>query len=165
MLRFDRRARGWLVAIALAAATYSAGFVVAPWLESRGLAIGSWLRLAYGPTCHQMSDRCLDLGAGPLAVCARCTGLYAGGLAGLLFSGVSGIRMRPPLLLLVVALAPSAADFVLALTGLPSLPNWPRFLVAILPGTVLGLLLADAVGDIIARIGPTRIQHREDLVQ
>jgi uncharacterized membrane protein len=163
MTRLDPRARTWLAAVAVAGAVYSAGFVAAPWLEARGLAAGSWLRLAYRPTCHQMPERCLDVGAGPLAVCARCAGLYAGGLAGILLSVVAGIRARPPLWVLVAALLPSGVDFVLALVGLPSLSNRPRFLVATIPGALLGLLLADAVADIVNRIGPDRTP--EDPVQ
>jgi uncharacterized membrane protein len=165
MARFDARARCLLLAIALAATAYFAGFVVVPWLESRGLAAGSWLRLAYRPTCHQIPDRCLDLGTGPLAVCARCSGLSAGGLAGILISGLLGIRLRPRIWWLAVALAPSALDFALALAGLPSLSNWPRFLIAMPPGTLLGLLLADAVGDVVGRVGPTGSGPGEDPVQ
>jgi uncharacterized membrane protein len=32
--------------------------------------------------CHQIPGRSFHLGAGPLAVCARCLGLYLGALAG-----------------------------------------------------------------------------------
>jgi len=80
MRRLDPRARRWLAAVTLAATAYCAGIVLAPWLEHRGSAAGSWLRLAFAPTCHQQPDRCLDLGGGRLAVCARCSGLYAGGV-------------------------------------------------------------------------------------
>lgn len=165
MQRFDSRSRRWLAAVACAAALYCAGFVLAPWLEHRGSPAGSWLRLAFAPTCHQQPDRCLDLGAGKLAVCARCAGLYAGGLLGLLASVLSGVRRRPTVPVLLAASLPTVLDVAAGLIGLPSLPNWPRFLVAVAPGAVFGLLLADAVADLSAQVGPPPESEGRDLVQ
>jgi hypothetical protein len=48
----------------------------------------------------------------------------------------------------VVAAAPSIVDFGLGLAHLPTLPNWPRFALALAPGLLAGLLLADAVCEI-----------------
>lgn len=154
MTRFDLRCRTWLLLLAAIAAAFCSGIVVAPWLEAHDVTAGSWLRLAYRPTCHQLPQRSLDLGCGPLAVCARCSGLYAGGLTALLTGALLGLRIRPRPVWLIAALGPSAADFAMALAGLPSLSNWPRFIAAIPPGMLLGLLLADAVGDVVSRIGP-----------
>jgi uncharacterized membrane protein len=165
MRRLDSRSRRWLAAVACAAVVYCAGLVLAPWLERSGSPAGSWLRLAYAPTCHQQPARCLDLGDGPLAVCARCAGLYAGGLLGLLAAVLSGIRCRPTMATLLAASAPTVLDFVAILVGLPSLPNWPRFVIAVAPGAVLGLLLADAVADLAARVGPPPESEGRDPVQ
>jgi len=162
MGRFDSRSRRVLAAVACAAAVYCAGIVLAPWLEHRGSAAGSWLRLAFAPTCHQQPDRCLELGTGRLAVCARCSGLYAGGLLGLLAGAATGVRCRPTLRTLVATAAPTVLDFVAGLVGLPSLPNWPRFAIALAPGVVLGLLLADAVADVATHVGrPAEIRARD----
>jgi uncharacterized membrane protein len=147
------------------AALYCAGTVVAPWLEHAGIGAGSWLRLGYSPACHQLSDRCLDLGFGRLAVCARCAGLYLGGLLGLTAAAVFGARARPPLRWLLMASAPTLVDFTAAQLGLPGLPNWPRFLIAIGPGVVLGLLLADGITDVASRVGPPTAEERPDPVQ
>jgi len=165
MRRLDPRSRRVLAAVACAAAVFCAGIVLAPWLEHRGSAAGSWLRLAYAPTCHQQPDRCLDLGTGRLAVCARCAGLYAGGLLGLLAGVVTSLRCRPTLRTLVAAAAPTVLDFVARLVGLPSLPNWPRFTIALAPGVVLGLLLADAVADVAAHVGGPAENRARDPVQ
>jgi len=165
MRRLDPRARRWLAAITLAAAVYCSAFVLAPWLEHRGSPAGSWLRLAFAPTCHQQPDRCLDLGDGPLAVCARCAGLYVGGLLGLLATVLSGVRWRPTVPVLLATSLPTVLDVAAVLIGLPSLPNWPRFLVAVAPGAVFGLLLADAVVDLAGRIGPPPQNQRRDPVQ
>jgi uncharacterized membrane protein len=154
MRLLDSRSRRWVAAVACAATVYCAGIVLAPWLERSGSQAGSWLRLAFAPACHQQPDRCLDLGAGRLAVCARCSGLYAGGLLGLFASVLSGVRRRPTLRILVAASVPTVLDVAAGLIGLPGLPNWPRFVIAVAPGAVLGLLLADAVADLAAWVGP-----------
>lgn len=165
MRRFDARARVWLLLIAAVGLLFCGGFVLAPWMESHQWTAGPWLRLGYRPTCHQIPSRCLDLGDGPLAVCARCAGLYLGGLAGMLAGSLLGVRFRPRLIWVAAALAPSVVDFTLALTGLPSLSNWPRAIVAVPPGLLLGLLFADAVGDVVGRIGPPPSEAGGDLIQ
>jgi uncharacterized membrane protein len=92
-----------------------------------------------------MAGRCLDLGCGPLAVCARCAGLWAGGLLGLAATTMGGRSHRPRVVWIAAASIPSIVDFTLGLVGFPSLSNWPRFVIALGPGLLLGLLLADAV--------------------
>ena len=165
MRRLDSRSRRLVAVVAFAAAIWCAAFVLAPWLEHHGAGAGSWLRLAFSPTCHQQPERCLDLGTGPLAVCARCAGLYTGGLLGLLAAVSSGVRVRPSLATLVGAAAPTILDFAAGLAGLPSLPSWPRFTIALAPGAVLGLLLADAVADIAAHVGRPAERAAGDPVQ
>jgi uncharacterized membrane protein len=165
MVRLDSRSRRLVAVVALAAALWCAGFVLAPWLEHHGSAAGSWLRLAFRPTCHQQPGRCLNLGDGPLAVCARCAGLYTGGLLGLLVALVSGVRCRPTLAMLVAAAVPTLVDFAARLGGVPSLPNWPRFAIALAPGAVVGLLLADAVADVSAHLGGPAERSARDPVQ
>jgi uncharacterized membrane protein len=138
-------ARPWLAGATLAAGLFCAAIALIPVAESAGLGLASLGRLALRPGCHQIPERCLDLGAGVLPVCARCAGLYAGGLLGLLVSTVGGRRSRPGWRWLAAAVAPSAVDFAFGLVGLPDLPNWPRFALAVVPGLLLGLLLADAI--------------------
>jgi uncharacterized membrane protein len=116
-----------------------------PVAETRGGAVAPWLRLALRPACHQISDRCLDLGSGPLPVCARCAGLYVGGFVGLFFTAVGGRRLSPSWWILLFAAAPSVFDFAIGQLGFPALANWPRFWFAAVPGLILGLLLADAI--------------------
>jgi uncharacterized membrane protein len=146
--RVDPRARRWLTGVTLAAAVFCTFVVLVPVAEREGCRGASVARLALRPACHQIPERCLDLGAGPLAVCARCAGLYAGGLAGLLFTLLSNRRHKPTLRWVVVAAIPSAIDFLVGIIGLPGLANWPRFFLAVVPGIMLGLLLADAVAQL-----------------
>jgi uncharacterized membrane protein len=138
----------------LAAAVFLSGVVVVPWLETVGA--GGLPRLAYRPLCHQIPGRCLDLGAGPLAVCARCSGLYLGGLLGLVAALMTGaLRGRrapcPSWRVLAITALPSLVDVAAGQLGLGELSPWPRFVVATAPGVVLGLLLAYAVEDLADR--------------
>jgi uncharacterized membrane protein len=105
--------------------------------------------LLYRPGCHQIAGRCLDLGFGPMAVCARCAGLYLGGTLALLATTILNRSIRPhPIWLLVVA-TPTILDFVASQLGLPSLGNWTRFAVALPLGLLAGLYLGDALIEIV----------------
>ena len=104
----DSSDRLWLAVLTIAAGFFCAVLVGIPVAEHRGFLAASWVRFGLSPACHQITDRCLDLGAGPLPVCARCAGLYAGGLVGLLVTLVSGRRFLPPLRWLAMC-APTTA--------------------------------------------------------
>jgi uncharacterized membrane protein len=134
---------------AAAAALWTAGVVLAPWLAAHDLVVGDWLRLIYRPGCHQIPDRCLDLGFGPMAVCARCAGLYLGGTLALLWTTLSSRSRRPRPLWLAVIAVPTVTDFIAGRLGLPSLGNWARFAVAAPLGFLAGLYLGDALIEIV----------------
>lgn len=150
MERIHGRRRLAVAAAALAAAAFLAGAVGVPWFVGSSPIAGTVVRLFYHPLCHQLPERCLDLGAGPLAVCARCTGLYLGGFLGLLIPALVGRVPRLGLRTLAAIAAPSFLDFGLGLVGLPSLPNLPRLLLALPLGLACGLLLAQALADLAA---------------
>ena len=154
-------ARRRLALLSIAATLFVAGIAVAPWLASRS-GWGVALHLAYRPMCHQLADRCFDLGAGPLAVCARCSGLYVGGLVGLWLPVVTGRTPRLGLRSLIVAALPSVLDFGLGVVGLPSLPNAPRAAIALPLGLVLGLLLAQGLAELL-RPGPPNRPDRDSV--
>lgn len=63
-------------AIVLAGAAWTALVVAAPVLAWPALYAAAHL------VCHQLPDRSLQLAHGPMAVCARCLGLYAGAVIG-----------------------------------------------------------------------------------
>ena len=135
--------------VAGAAALWTAGVVVAPWLAAHNSFLGGWLRLLYRPGCHQIADRCLDLGFGPMAVCARCAGLYLGGALALLWTTVRKNPLRPRPVWLAIVAAPTVLDFAAGQVGLPSLGNWTRFAVALPLGLLAGLYLGDALIEIV----------------
>jgi len=158
MTRISSTARVWLAVVTGAALLYCAGFALAPAADG---FFGGLLRIAYRPACHQIADRCLDLGAGPLAVCARCTGLYLGGLLALVAATLFGRTLRPRFFWLPVTALPSAVDFAAGLIGLPSLPNLPRFAVALPFGLTCGLFLAAAIADAAAGRSPLAASDRD----
>lgn len=57
---------------------------LAPLLEAMSPGLGALAYRLYEPVCHQLAERSYSLAGHPLGVCARCLGLYAGGLFGLL---------------------------------------------------------------------------------
>jgi len=134
---------------------WTAGVVAVPWLATNGSFFAPWLHLVYKPGCHQISERCLDLGFGPLAVCARCMGLYIGGCLGLLWTTLRNRSSRPRPLWLAIVAAPSVLDFAAGLVGLPSLANWPRFALAVPLGLLAGLYLGDALLEIVRQNSQT----------
>jgi uncharacterized membrane protein len=144
------RSRLAVLATALAAAVFLGGTVVAPWLESTGGRGAALVRWCYASVCHQQPERSLPVAGSTQAVCARCSGLYAGGLAGLLVGAIAfvGTDRRPRPLWLGLLLLPTIADALLALARLPSLPNAPRWLLAAPLGTVAGLFVAVAIADV-----------------
>jgi len=152
--RETRTSRLVLGVFAGIAALWTSGVVVAPWLAAHGSVLGGWLRLLYRPGCHQISDRCLDLGFGPMAVCARCAGLYLGGTVALSWSALRNRSWRPRPFWLAVVAAPTVLDFAAGQLGLPSLDNWPRFALALPLGLLAGLFLGDALFEIV-RINTT----------
>ncbi len=131
------------------AGLWTAGVVLAPWLAAHDSILGGWLRLLYRPGCHQISDRCLDLGFGPMAVCARCAGLYLGGTLALLWTTIRNQPCRPRPIWLAVVAAPTVLDFAAGQLGLPSLGNWTRLAVALPLGLLAGLYLGDALHEIV----------------
>jgi len=131
------------------AGLWTAGVVLAPWLIAHESVLGGWLRLLYRPGCHQIADRCLDFGFGPMAVCARCAGLYLGGTLALFWTMARYQPFRPRPVWLAIVAAPTVLDFVAGQLGLPSLGNWVRFAVALPLGLLAGLYLGDALIDIV----------------
>jgi uncharacterized membrane protein len=144
-------ARKWLVVVTTGAALICVGVMLGPLAESQGLGVAPLLRLAYRPACHQLPDRCLDLGFGPLAVCARCTGLYLGGLLALAATTTFARSVRPSWRWLLAVATPTVIDVTVGLVGVPNLPNWPRFALALPVGLLVGLFLADAFVEAVDR--------------
>ncbi|MDX6270897.1 MAG: hypothetical protein QOD28_2120 [Acidobacteriota bacterium] len=91
--------------------------------------------------CHQMPERSFWVAGHPLAVCARCFGIYAGFAAAVLAYPLSRRLQRtetPRRAWLLLALAPTAFDFTLGITGLWANTHLSRFVT----GAWLGAWMA-----------------------
>jgi uncharacterized membrane protein len=137
----SRKAVLW---IAIAALLFVAGTYLAPVLEAPAV------RAIYAPLCHQDPERSFEIMGVSQAICARCAGLYLGGVAGLfaaawLFIG-RGREPRP--LWLACALAPTVIDALFGWLGLPALAELPRHIIAWPAGFFAGLFLAVGIADL-----------------
>lgn len=113
-----RRPPGWIPwTVCLLALIWCVLIVAPPVMYARGLhSESTLLRLFFHPICHQIPARSFTLSGTPLAVCARCFGVYGGFWIGSLIALITS-RRRPwnPTM-------PGRALFILAV--LPSLLQW-----------------------------------------
>jgi uncharacterized membrane protein len=148
----ERTARASLgvLSIALAAALFTAGTFAAPRLETVAPGWAPALRALYAPVCHQRPERSLAVGGGHQAVCARCSGLYLGGVAGLALGALLARRgrLRPRAAWLAAAALPTALDATLPWVGFAGADNLTRLLLALPLGCIAGLFLARGLEDL-----------------
>ncbi|HEX8475784.1 MAG TPA: DUF2085 domain-containing protein [Pyrinomonadaceae bacterium] len=92
---------------------------------------------AFGMICHQMPERSFHVEGHPLAVCARCFGVYAGFAASVLVYPLMRSLQRtdvPSRVWLLAAVLPLAVDFTLGFTGLWENTHASRFATGALAG-------------------------------
>jgi uncharacterized membrane protein len=136
--------------VAVAALIFVAGTYLPPAMKAAGMG-GSWIVSAvYAPLCHQQPERSLGVLQGTQAVCARCAGLYLGGVAGLFAAAwfAIGKRRGPRPVWLAYAVAPTVVDALFGWLGLPALSELPRLLLALPAGFVAGIFLAVGITDL-----------------
>lgn len=152
------RAGAWLVAAA--AGLYLAATFAVPLAAERWPAAGR-LAALWAPVCHQMPERSLAVGTGFQTVCARCCGVYLGGVLGALVGAAALLARRPPRPVWLLALAaPTVLDFALGVVGLPQLPMLPRLLLAVPPGALAGIYLTMGIGDLLGARTPSPRRER-----
>ena len=94
---------------------------------------------AFSHLCHQIPDRSFFLAGHQFAVCARCTGLYAGfTVATLCYPLLRSLRRTdtPPRKWLFIAAAPLGLDFALGYFGVWENTHLSRFVTGALLGSV-----------------------------
>jgi uncharacterized membrane protein len=124
----------WTVAVSVAP-------LAPPWLAASAYAAGAVV-------CHQLPERSFVVTGAPIAVCARCLGLYAGGIGG--FAAIVALRRRVREI--------GSAWMLLAAAALPTLLTivgewilrWPignglRFAAALPLGAAVALVIGAAV--------------------
>jgi uncharacterized membrane protein len=103
-------------------------------------------RLLFRIMCHGLAERSLELFGTPMPLCARCVGIYAGMLAGiLLFRAVPLLRERVMRIVAIVAVTPLAIDGLTQLAGLRESTNPLRLATGAIAGIAFGLWILSAV--------------------
>ncbi len=116
--------------------------VCVPYLSSHGAFSAAFaLHRAFSLICHQRPDRSFWIFGAPVAVCARCLGIYLGAALGLLLRTSRSIAMR----VLVTAAAMNLLDAVTEAAGLHG--NWihVRFVLGLAMGAAAALLISSSM--------------------
>ena len=127
---------------------------LAPYLQNKSSVLAKFIYAVFAPTCHQIPSRCLLVFGYPLAVCARCTGIYAGFFSGtIIFPFIKGFSApslpRPKMLVLVsVPIVMDAAGNVL---GVWESANWIRFVTGAVWGIILPFYFLTGISDYFLR--------------
>jgi uncharacterized membrane protein len=96
------------------------------------------LHQGFALVCHQRPERCFWIFGAPIAVCARCLGIYIGAAIGLLVRTSQTLAIR----LLIAGSAITLLDGLAEASGLHG--NWPefRFVLGLALGASAGIWLA-----------------------
>ncbi|HUI09644.1 MAG TPA: DUF2085 domain-containing protein [Bacteroidota bacterium] len=108
------------------------------------MPFGALVYAFFQPVCHQIDARSFHLFGAPLAVCARCSSIYFGFLAGTIVYPAFRARIRrrtPGRLFLAVAVAPMAVEVIAEMAGLSEFSNAVRAFT----GAWFGLLITAVI--------------------
>jgi uncharacterized membrane protein len=130
-----------------------AAVVAAPFLMARGSKAAAYIYAVFAPLCHQRPERCFFLAGFPLAVCARCTGIYLGAFLGLIARPFLRplTDLRPPRAAAFLAASlPIAVDAAGSILGVWRSPGLLRFLTGLLWGPILPFYLLAGLSSLFA---------------
>jgi len=140
----------WLVSAATVAALVSL-IVVAPLAAAGGHnGVANAIYRAFGTICHQIPERSYFIEGHKLAVCARCTGIYAGfTFTLLLYPLIRSLRntSTPPRSFLILAALPLAIDFSLTFFGIWENTHTSRLFTGLLLGSVAVFYVMPGIAD------------------
>lgn len=144
----------WLISAATVLFLVALIFV-APLAAAAGHAgLAGAIYRAFALACHQLPDRSYFIDDHKLAVCSRCTGLYAGFAVTLLvYPLVRSLRTTttPRLLFLVLAAIPLGIDFGLTFFGIWENTHTTRLLTGALLGCVTVFYVMPGISDLSLR--------------
>jgi uncharacterized membrane protein len=130
----------WLIALVFALAICLL-IIAAPFALVNGRsAIAFNIYLPFSYLCHQIPSRSFYFAEHPLAVCSRCTGIYAGFLLGVIvYPIVRSLRstVTPERKWLFIAAIPLTIDFALEFLGIWHNTHSSRFFTGALLGSVV----------------------------
>jgi uncharacterized membrane protein len=125
--------------------------VVAAWGYPR---VATALYQSFAVLCHQLPERSYFIAEHQLAVCSRCTGLYAGfALALVLYPLIRPLRTVewPPREWLILAALPMAIDFGLTFLGVWENTHTSRLLTGLLLGGASVFYVMPGLMELISR--------------
>ena len=151
--RAPRRSAWWAWGFVLAGAALLVALIVAaPLLRAAGaLAAAQAIYRGFSTVCHQMDARSFHVEGFQLAVCARCFGLYVGGLLGVAAYPLArplSKRETPERVWLLLAALPTGVDFALGFFGVWENTHLSRFLTALLLGVVSAFYIVPGLVDL-----------------
>lgn len=124
---------------------------LAPYLRSRSSPWQALIYLIFTPVCHQLPSRSFFLFGQPLAVCARCLGIYSGFALGLgIYPFSRGFRRlalpqtRTFLLISLPIVIDTAGNFLRLWTTSPE----GRFVLGLLWGIILPFYLITGLAEL-----------------
>lgn len=151
----DRNSLRMLYLLTLAGCLIWLGAIVlAPYARSRSSPLFPFLYACFSPVCHQLPARSFQLFGFPLAVCARCFGIYTGVLGGLgIYPFRRGFRdVRPPSLhLFLGASVPIVIDTAGNALKLWNTANGLRFIFGVVWGLILPFYFLTGLGELVLR--------------
>ena len=107
---------------------------------------GTAWRLPFRLLCHGITRRCLTMFGTPMPVCARCTGIYIGMIAGLAaFALFRRIEERVLRMCLYMAALPIAIDGITQAAGLRESTNTLRMVTGFIVAFAFGVWVLNAV--------------------
>lgn len=113
---------------------------LAPYLKSQSSSMSGFLYALFSPVCHQLPSRSFVCFGYPLAVCARCLGIYVGFLIGValfpVINGFSDIAL-PKTKLFIILTLPIGIDTLGNFLRLWASISWLRFVLGFLWGIIL----------------------------
>lgn len=108
---------------------------------------GIFLDKIYSLVCHQDTAKSIFISGNKLQVCARCTGIYIGGL---IFSVMALVfpRITPrSKKWLLLSLVPMAADVILYSVGIYDYSKWIAFITGLILGSASILYIFTVIED------------------
>jgi len=117
------------------------------------------IRALFAPLCHQLGERSFIVAGITLPVCARCTGIYLGFLAGILsipiLPGIQRFRFKS---MLIECIGLLGISWAIEALGLISIGNLPRAILSSSAGYITALIvfkgLIELAGGITSAIQP-----------